>query len=205
MAVFGAPVAHTDDPERALRAALALHDAAAELEPPLRVHVGIAAGQVVASATGSAAHQEYTVTGETVNLASRLTDLARAGETLISASVQDELDDRLDGESLGAQSLPGLPEPVPIWRVNGMAEARVFAAGSFIGRAAEIEIFQDALDTTLRQGRGLTLFIRGEAGIGKTRLLYECQRLARIAGFHHHGGQVLDFGVGEGQDAIGIL
>ena len=87
MAVFGAPVAHTDDPERALRAALALHDAAAELEPPLRVHVGIAAGQVVASATGSAAHQEYTVTGETVNLASRLTDLARAGETLISASV----------------------------------------------------------------------------------------------------------------------
>ncbi|MFP6746191.1 MAG: AAA family ATPase, partial [Alphaproteobacteria bacterium] len=86
-----------------------------------------------------------------------------------------------------------------------MAEARVFAAGSFVGRAAELEIFQSALDTTLRDGRGLTLFVRGEAGIGKTRLLHEFQRLAQMAGFHHHGGQVLDFGVGEGQDAIGIL
>ncbi len=205
MAVFGAPVAHTDDPERAVRAALALHDAAAELEPPMRIHIGVAAGQVVASATGSAAHQEYTVTGDTVNLASRLTDLARAGETLISASVQGELDDRLDGENLGAQSLPGLLQPVPVWRVNGMAEAREYAAGSFIGRAAEIEIFQDALDTTLRDGRGLTFFVRGEAGIGKTRLLHEFQRLAQIAGFHQHGGQVLDFGVGEGQDAIPVL
>ncbi|MFP6699888.1 MAG: adenylate/guanylate cyclase domain-containing protein [Alphaproteobacteria bacterium] len=87
MAVFGAPVAHTDDPERAVRAALALHDAVAELEPPLRVHIGVAAGQVVASSTGSAAHLEYTVTGESVNLASRLTDLARAGQTLISGAV----------------------------------------------------------------------------------------------------------------------
>ncbi|MDE0727987.1 MAG: hypothetical protein OSB82_16160 [Alphaproteobacteria bacterium] len=109
MAVFGAPVAHTDDPERAVRAALALHDAVAELEPPLRVHIGVAAGQVVASSTGSAAHLEYTVTGETVNLASRLTDLARAGQTLISGAVHDDLAERLVGENLGARALPGLP------------------------------------------------------------------------------------------------
>ncbi|MDP6707876.1 MAG: adenylate/guanylate cyclase domain-containing protein, partial [Alphaproteobacteria bacterium] len=62
MAVFGAPVAHTNDPERAVRAALDIHGAVAELEPPLDVHIGIASGQVVASGTGSAQHQEYTVT-----------------------------------------------------------------------------------------------------------------------------------------------
>ncbi|MBT5878511.1 MAG: AAA family ATPase, partial [Rhodospirillaceae bacterium] len=205
MAVFGAPVAHTDDPERAVRAALAVHDAAAELDPPMRVHAGVAAGQVVASNTGSAAHLEYTVTGETVNLASRLTDLATAGETLISGEVHDALDERLDGEDLGKKSLPGLPNPVGVWRVNGLGEARAYAEGQFIGRAAEVATFNGALDAAVRNGRGQTLFIRGEAGIGKTRLLHEYQRLAEESGFQSYGGQVLDFGVGEGQDAVRVL
>ncbi len=78
MAVFGAPLAHTDDPEHAVRAALDIHAAmpglSAELERTLMAHTGIASGQVVASGTGSEAHREYTVTGETVNLASRLQD-----------------------------------------------------------------------------------------------------------------------------------
>ena len=74
MAVFGAPVAHTDDPERALRAALDIHQAVDRLVPPIAVHIGVAAGQVVASTTGSAEHAEYTVTGDSVNLAARLTD-----------------------------------------------------------------------------------------------------------------------------------
>ncbi len=205
MAVFGAPIAHTDDPERAVRAALAVHIAAAELEPPLRVHIGVAAGQVVASRTGSAAHQEYTVTGDTVNLASRLTDLAKAGETLISASVQAELADRLEGESLGQRILPGLPETVAVFRVDAIAEARVFAGGNFIGRSREIELCRSALEATLREGAGRALYFRGEAGIGKSRLLHECQRLAQERGFQVHGGQVLDFGAGEGQDAIAML
>jgi class 3 adenylate cyclase len=77
MAVFGSPIAHTDDSERAVRAALDIHREAAEIEPPLVVHIGIASGEVVASGLGSEAHQEYTVTGESVNLASRLQDIAR--------------------------------------------------------------------------------------------------------------------------------
>ena len=205
MAVFGAPVAHTDDPERAVRAALALHNAVAELDPPLQIHIGVAAGQVVASNTGSAAHLEYTVTGETVNLASRLTDLAKGQETLISGAVRDELGDRLDGEGLGKQDLPGLPDPVPVWRVNGLAEGDAFVAGLFIGRKAERGIFAAAVDAVLRNGTGQTLYIRGEAGIGKTRLLHEFQNSAAERGFQSHGGQVLDFGVGEGQDAVRVL
>ncbi|MBC8241786.1 MAG: AAA family ATPase, partial [Alphaproteobacteria bacterium] len=205
MAVFGAPVAHTDDPERAVRAALALHDAVAELDPPLQIHIGVAAGQVVASSTGSAAHLEYTVTGDIVNLASRLTDLATAGQTLISGAVQSELTERLAGESLGLQTLPGLSEPVSVWRVDNLAEGDAFAEGQFIGRKAERAIFESAVDAVLRNGTGQTLFIRGEAGIGKTRLLHEFQAVAAAHGFQSHGGQVLDFGVGEGQDAVRVM
>ncbi len=73
MAVFGAPVAHGNDPERAVRAAGDIHEAMGklgdELELPLQAHIGVASGQVMASGTGSAHHQEYTVTGESVNLA----------------------------------------------------------------------------------------------------------------------------------------
>ncbi|MDA1101047.1 MAG: AAA family ATPase [Proteobacteria bacterium] len=205
MAVFGAPVAHTDDPERAVRAALAVHEAAARLDPPIRVHAGVAAGQVVASSTGSAAHREYTVTGDTVNLASRLTDLATVGQTLIPDAVHDILGAGLDAENLGAQTLPGIPYPVGVWRVKELAGARTFSQGQFVGRKVEIDLFEAALDATVRNGRGQTLVIRGEAGIGKTRLMQEFQRLAEARGFHSHGGQILDFGVGEGQDAIRVM
>ncbi len=205
MAVFGAPVAHTDDPERAVRAALAVHEAAAKLDPPMRVHAGVAAGQVVASSTGSAAHTEYTVTGETVNLASRLTDLATAGETLISGGVHNAIGNRLDGENLGEKNLKGLLEPVVAWRIDGLVETQTFVEGQFIGRSAEVADFNAALAATLRDGRGQTIFVRGEAGIGKTRLLHEFQRLAEADGFLSHGGQALDFGMAEGQDAVRVL
>jgi len=85
MGVFGAPVAHDDDPERAVRAAVTVHtsmtELSAEMGRELTVHIGIASGRVVASGTGSDSHQEYTVTGESVNLASRLQEMARGGES----------------------------------------------------------------------------------------------------------------------------
>lgn len=86
MVVFGAPVAHADDPERALRAALNIHRSMAELSEELgrelQAHIGIASGQVVASGTGSNAYREYAVTGRSVNLASRLQGRAAAGEVM---------------------------------------------------------------------------------------------------------------------------
>src|SRR3984893_14805775 len=88
MGVFGAPVAHGDDAERAAHAALAIQAAIPEVSArvgrPVGVHIGVAGGQVVASRIGSASHSEYTVTGDTVNLASRLTAAAPSGEILIS-------------------------------------------------------------------------------------------------------------------------
>ena len=93
MAVFGAPVAHTNDPERALRAAIKIHEAVASLDPPLDAHVGVASGQVVASTTGSDAYVEYTVTGDGVNLASRLTDMAAKGQIFVSQAVRRAVGD----------------------------------------------------------------------------------------------------------------
>jgi len=91
MAVFGAPIAHDNDPLRAVRAAFDIHKAMTELSERLRQdlqsHIGIASGQVVASGTGSKAHREYTVTGDSVNLASRLVELADSGQTIVSDAV----------------------------------------------------------------------------------------------------------------------
>jgi class 3 adenylate cyclase len=96
MAVFGAPTAHSDDPERAMRSAMAIHEVLAKFDPPLTAHVGIASGTVVASGTGSETHREYTVIGDSVNLAARLQDRAAPGETLISRAVYDLAGARFD-------------------------------------------------------------------------------------------------------------
>ena len=121
MAVFGAPVAHGNDAARAVRAGLAIRDAMPALSSvigrPLAVHIGVAGGQVVASGTGSATHREYTVTGDTVNLASRLTDAAASSEILVSQSVWSELGATLEAEDAGLLAVKGLAEPVRAWRV----------------------------------------------------------------------------------------
>ena len=209
MAVFGAPVAHSNDPERAARAALdiqrrvpALADARGR---PLGVHIGVASGQVVASGTGSARHREYTVTGESVNLASRLTDAAQAGEVLISDAVHRALAERLACAEAGALAVKGFAEPVRAWRLLGLREAAEPGDRPFVGRRSELQRFRALLAACPEVGHGQAVYVRGEAGIGKTRLVEEFQAAARRAGFVCHTGLVLDFGAGTGQDAIRSL
>src|SRR2546421_8940320 len=112
MGVFGAPVAYGNDVERALRAAVDIHGAMAALSVEfgrvLITHIGIASGEVVAAATGSAAHRNYTVTGDAVNLAARLTELARGGETIVSDDVQRTLAALAEFEPLGTVPIHGL-------------------------------------------------------------------------------------------------
>ena len=176
------------------------------MEPPLSVHTGIASGQVVASRMGSEGHREYTVTGDSVNLASRLTDLAGPGETYASAVVARGLGDRLAATFLGPRPIEGLPEPVEVWRIDGMVAADRFApATAFVGRGSEQARFAEIADRCFVGATGETILLRGEAGIGKTRLLQEFTELARQRGFDSCGGLVLDFGAGKGQDAISAL
>ncbi|MBN3761705.1 AAA family ATPase [Burkholderia sp. Ac-20365] len=204
MAVFGAPRSRGNDTERAVRAALAIIDEMPDLSRtlarPLSIHIGIAVGQVVASGTGSAVHREYTVTGETVNLASRLTDAAAAGEILVSESVWRPLAGRIVCEARGVLAVKGFAEPVPVWRLTGLQ--RACANRALVGRRDELRQFRATLESCCETGRGSVVLVRGEPGIGKTRLVEEFQREASGLGFASHTAFVLDFGSRGGRDAI---
>lgn len=207
MAVFGAPIAHDDDPLRAVRAASEIHRQVGELQDgngtKLGVHVGIASGQVVASGTGSDTHREYTVTGASVNLAARLQSRAKAGETLISDALHRAVAHAVECESLGDCEIKGMDQPVTIWKVKAQRGTKGPAARmSFVGREAELAQLSGIVDRCRESGRGSAVVLRGEAGIGKTRLVEELTRLATANGFKTHRGLVLDFGAGEGRDAI---
>jgi class 3 adenylate cyclase/tetratricopeptide (TPR) repeat protein len=209
MAVFGAPVAHDNDPERAVRAALAIHKAAQAIEAnghPLQLHIGIACGQVVASGTGSDSHREYTVTGDTVNLAARLEGLAKAGQTLVSGVVQLRTAGLFEISALGPQSLKGIEQPVSVWRIDAEAETgRLSHVTQFVGRRSELGQCRAILSEVAATGEGQTILLRGPAGIGKTRLADQVATAAREAGFSVHRSLVLDFGSGKGQRAIPAL
>lgn len=210
MALFGAPRAHSDDPLRAVRAAFDIHSAMTELSVEagrdLSVHAGIASGEVVAGGLGRDGHQEYTVLGDSVNLASRLDGLANAGDTLIADSVQRAVSGEIECESLGDVPVKGLDRPVRVWRARGIRGTDTpHRSTPFVGRRGELKQFSGILDECSEQRTGQTVLVRGEAGIGKTRLLEEFVKVSIAKGFNAHKGLVLDFGVGKGQDAIGAL
>ncbi|MFQ5774899.1 MAG: adenylate/guanylate cyclase domain-containing protein [Kiloniellaceae bacterium] len=210
MALFGAPVAHGDDAVRAVRAAFDIHKAMAAISEEagrtLQVHAGIASGEVVAGGLGRENRQEYTVLGESVNLASRLDQLAGPGETLVADAVHRAVAGAVDCESIGRVQIKGLDKPVGAWRALRMrSRAAEATRGPFVGRRSELRQFAGVLDSCRESGAGQALLLRGEAGIGKTRLVEEFAAMAEGRGFAGHKALVLDFGVGRGQDAIRAL
>ena len=204
MAVFGAPVAHADDPERAVRAAVDIHAAVAALDASLAVHIGIASGNVVASGMGSDQHSEYTVIGDAVNLAARLQDMAEAGETLVSEAVQRYLADRLEGKSRGDVRVKGFDQPVGVWQVSGLLAPAVYRR-TLVGRANELRQFDAALADCVERDRGHVIFLRGEPGIGKTRLVEEFKAHAAARRVPCHTGFVLEATSGSDRDTIGAI
>jgi class 3 adenylate cyclase/tetratricopeptide (TPR) repeat protein len=207
MALFGAPRAHDDDPMRAARAALDIHEALGRLSEttirPLQAHVGIASGVVVAGILGRADARDYTVLGDSVNLAARLVAAAGPGQTLLSDGVFRALSGRGVCDALGEIRLKGFEAPTCAWRLRGLSGEPLLATrSSFVGREAELELFRSICNACLGRRSGQVVYVRGEAGIGKTRLVEEMRRFAEAAGFVTHRGLVLDFGVGKGQDPI---
>lgn len=205
LALFGAPVAHDNDAERAVTAALAMHRAVDGLLDPLgnkvALHIGIASGVVVAAATGSAEHRIYTVTGESVNLASRLTELAKAGETLASEAVRAVLGPRLVASTRGEIVPRGLDRPVAVWLVEALDEAWAVQDPPLFGREMELGHLSAALAAARQQRTGSVLRLRGEAGIGKTRLVRQLLAMAAGEAVPAHTATILDFGVERGRDA----
>jgi class 3 adenylate cyclase len=201
MAIFGAPVAHGDDPERAVRAAVAIHHGVAgyarRVGRDLAVHVGIAYGEVIASGLGSSHHREYTVTGDAVNLAARLQDQAVGGETMISEAVYRAAAKIAVAEPGGDVVVKGLAEPVRVWKlVDVQAPSR---AEALVGRDAELAAIG------ARLAPGALIVVRGDPGIGKSTLAAEAARRAAGAGFAVHAAHVVDFGAGRGAGAIPTL
>ena len=208
MALFGTPRAHDDDPLRAARAALDIHEAIARwsgsLARPLQAHIGIASGEVVTAVVRRGDAHDYTVVGDSVNLAARLVAAAAPGETLLSEVMFRSLAGRGVCDEIGELRLKGIEEPERVWRLSGLIgeTAPVANRSVFVGREAELRQFKSVLEALRARNSGHVVYVRGDAGIGKTRLVEQMRSLAEARGFHAHRSLVLDFGVGRGHDPI---
>ncbi len=185
MAVFGAPVAHEDDPERAVRAALLMQrtliDHATETGAEVRMRIGINTGEVLVGALRGGG--DVTALGDVVNTAKRLQTTAEPGQVLVGPATQAATRNVMAYEPLGALALKGRGAPVDGWLAvealgppgfrPGRAQTRLF------GRKAELGMLWHALGTAVAHGRPHLLLLVGEAGVGKTRLVDEAIEVAR--------------------------
>lgn len=187
MALFGVPVAQENDPERAVRAALAMLEGVRNLQERCRatmqlefqVRIGINTGKVIAGSLGSDLHMEYTVIGNTVNLASRLEGLAEPGAIFVSFSTYHRTRAFFDYRTLPPVSIKGIPEPVRAYQPLGLRAKPDRARGlmglhvPMVGRRELLEeLVQIWRSTCSRHSRQIGL-ITGEAGLGKSRLVAE--------------------------------
>ena len=193
LAVFGAPVAHEDDPARACNAALDMLDGGAALNQawagrlgqPIALHVGIHTGPVVAGNLGGAAGDAYAVTGDAVNTTARLLAAAAPGTILVSEATHALVRHRFAFDPAGELALRGKVEPIVVHRLLAPlaqpGSARGLAAlglvAPLVGRTDELA---QLLGTFVQMQRGRAQVVRlvGEAGIGKSRLIAEF--LARL-------------------------
>ena len=180
LAYFGYPQAHEDDAEHAVRAGLALADAAPKLNTvagsALQVRVGIATGLVVVGdLIGAGSAQEQAVVGETPNLAARLQAVAAPGAVVLAESTRRLTGGLFEYRDLGAVSLKGFSQEVAAWQAlgEGAAEGRFEAlrrmTTPLVGRDEEIELLLRRWDQAKRE-EGCVVLVSGEPGIGKSRL-----------------------------------
>ena len=176
MAVWGAPVAREDDPERAVRAGLDLVDAVRTLGPGIEARAGVLTGE--AAVTIGATNQGM-VAGDIVNTASRLQSIAPAGAVVVGEATQRAAGRAIVFEPVGDQILKGKEAPVPAWRAvrvvaqrGGVGRSEALEA-PFVGRDEELRQLKDLFHATEREGRARLVSVVGAGGIGKTRLAWE--------------------------------
>jgi class 3 adenylate cyclase/tetratricopeptide (TPR) repeat protein len=181
MAVFGDPVAHEDDPVRAVRAALELHEAVEglnrDVEPrigsPIGMHTGVNTGVVLTSENVLDGKQTGPL-GDTINVAARLQSLAETGQVLVGPETRRAIVKAFELEDLGARDLKGKGEPVAVARVIAVARSVTPARRSsrFVGRDSELSLLRDEYERA-KGGTPSFVAICAEAGAGKTRLVEE--------------------------------
>ncbi len=193
MVLFGAPHAHEDDPERAVRTALELQATLRRFNEAhateLGLHIGINTGLVVAGGIGAAGRYEYTVIGDAVNVAARLVDLAERDAVLLGPDTYRAVAPLIEAHEQAPVHVKGKAEPVLAYRLNGLAAQPGPTRGisglhaPLIGRDAELQQLHQALDEVL-DGRGQIVLLVGEAGLGKSRLIRETRTKALSSGFN---------------------
>jgi len=177
-AALGAPEAHEDDAERAVAAALALQKLPPHLDFITAVQIGVSRGRVRTGAYGSAKRRTYGALGDEVNLACRLMEAAPPGEIRCSQRIYRAIGKRWVLEPLPPVMVKGKQNPLPVYRPLGPVQGeKGHADRLLVGRRAEMELLTRLL-TEVQSGERRVLFLEGEAGIGKSRLVDELARLA---------------------------
>lgn len=189
---FGYPQAQEDDARRAVHTAQGIVDAVERLNRELEsvrglrlgVRMGIHTGPVVAGEVGGGSHREHLALGTAPNVAARLQALAEPGSVLLSAATARLVDGFFDCESLGQQRLKGISQPLEVYRLVGASgvQGRFELAVQrglvpFVGRQRELALMLERLELAAI-GRGQVVQVVGEAGIGKSRLVYELRQRA---------------------------
>ena len=192
LALFGAPISIEDAPQRAIRVAMAIHREMTRLNdglkkeqpdlPVLKMRVGIHTGPVVVGTLGNDLRVEFKAVGDTVNVASRLENLAEPGATYVSEDTFKLTEGLFRYEAIGEKAVKGKREPLKVYRVIATSSRRTrfdVSAESgltqLVGRERELELLPDGFERA-RSGKGQAFSIMAEAGVGKSRLLYEFRK-----------------------------
>jgi class 3 adenylate cyclase/tetratricopeptide (TPR) repeat protein len=190
LAFFGAPVAHEDDAERAVRAGLDIQVAAREYAKAVKrnygidfeIRVGINTGLAVLTTVGDEIRTEYTAMGDTTNVAARMQSAARPGTVLISADTYHLVKNLFDFDLRGAIEVKGKSATIETYEVvapkilPGRVRGLEGVTSPLVGRDAEFQFLDNELEG-LRAGQGALVAVIGEAGLGKSRLLAEVRKL----------------------------
>jgi class 3 adenylate cyclase/tetratricopeptide (TPR) repeat protein len=197
MALFGAPIAHEDHAVRACYAALRMQESikrdAVEMRrttgAPLAIRVGLNSGEVVVRSIGSDLHMDYTAVGQTIHLAARMEQVALPGSVVLTPGTLRLAEGFVEVRPLDAIPVKGMAQPVEVYELTGGGPVRTrFQAAAargltrFVGRDAEVDQLRHALDRAAA-GHGQVVAIVGEAGVGKSRFVYEFTHSPRVQGW----------------------
>ncbi len=191
LAFFGAPIALEDAPQRAIRSSLGIHRELTRFNdklksektiPPVLVRIGINSGPVVVGTIGNDLRVQFTAVGDTINMAARMEQLAEPGTTYVTEDTFKLTEGFFRFEALGEKQIKGKKKPMKVYQVIAASTRRTRfdvsaerGLSRFIGRDRELELLLDAFERA-KAGRGQAVSIVAEAGVGKSRLLYEFRK-----------------------------
>jgi class 3 adenylate cyclase/tetratricopeptide (TPR) repeat protein len=208
MALFGAPLSHEDHGRQACQAALAIQKCMGsygegikkEYGIEFKMRIGLNSGPVVVGSIGDDLRMDYTAVGDTTNLASRMESMARPGRILVSQNTHKLVRDFFKFNALGKIEVKGKKEPQEVFELLGAGEVDTRIAASvakgltqFVGRDSAMRSLIDAYNKA-GSGSGQVVGVVGDAGVGKSRLLFEFHNQLPAEEFTYFEGQCLSFG-----------